>query len=171
MRACWHRRRWQSASRRSRRWRREAYWAPSGAGARLAGQLARVARASRSFSSPAAERKAWLRSLDWASSRLAICLTSVLLRDSIGGRAARRSRARSSSGRASLLTPVGRGGGRRHRGRGRGGRSRRSMRSFAAANGRLDCEQRPERIVFGHWVERRAHREEVVVIRDAAGGV
>jgi tRNA modification GTPase len=75
----------------------------------------------------------------------------------------------SSSGRASLLTPVGRGAVAVVVAEGETALAAIDA-SFVAANGRSIRQQRPERIVFGHWTS-GSHREEVVVVRDAGSGV
>lgn len=75
----------------------------------------------------------------------------------------------SSSGRASLLTPVGRGAVAVVAAEGKAALAAIDA-SFVAANERAIQQQRPERIVFGHWTS-GSHREEVIVIRDAASGV
>ena len=75
----------------------------------------------------------------------------------------------SSSGRASLLTPVGRGAVAVVVAEGEAALAAIDA-SFVAANGRSIRQQRPERIVFGHWTS-GAHREEVVVVRDVGSGV
>lgn len=70
----------------------------------------------------------------------------------------------SSSGRASLLTPIGRGAVAVVAAEGEAALAAIDA-SFVAANGRSIRQQRPERIVFGHWTS-GAPREEVVVVRD-----
>lgn len=70
-----------------------------------------------------------------------------------------------SSGRASLLTPVGRGAVAVVAAEGEAAFAAIDA-SFVAANGRLIRQQRAERIVFGHWTN-GVHREEVIVIRGA----
>jgi tRNA modification GTPase len=75
----------------------------------------------------------------------------------------------SSSGRASLLTPIGRGAVAVVAAEGEAALAAIDA-SFVAANGRSIRQQRPERIVFGHWTN-GGHREEVVVVRDADSGV
>lgn len=74
-----------------------------------------------------------------------------------------------SSGRASLLTPVGRGAVAVVAAEGEAAFSAIDA-SFVAANGRLIRRQRAERIVFGHWTS-GAHREEVVIIRGVDASV
>jgi tRNA modification GTPase len=74
-----------------------------------------------------------------------------------------------SAGRASLLTPVGRGAVAVIAAVGDAALLAIDA-SFVAANGRLIRQQRADRIVFGHWSS-GAHREEVIVLRDAVGGV
>jgi len=74
-----------------------------------------------------------------------------------------------NSGRASLLTPVGRGAVAVVAAEGAAALAAIDA-SFVAANGRSIRQQLPERIVFGHWAS-GSHREEVVVVRDAASGV
>ena len=74
-----------------------------------------------------------------------------------------------NSGRASLLTPVGRGAVAVVVAEGEAALAAIDA-SFVAANGRSSRQQLPERIVFGHWAS-GSHREEVVVVRDAASGV
>ena len=75
----------------------------------------------------------------------------------------------SSSGRASLLTPVGRGAVAVVVAEGDAALAAIDA-WFVAANGRSIRQQRPDRIVFGHWTS-GAHREEVVVVRAAGSGV
>jgi tRNA modification GTPase len=73
------------------------------------------------------------------------------------------------SGRASLLTPPGRGAVAVIAAEGEAALQA-IDESFIAANGRTIRRQRPDRIVFGHWTS-CDHREEVIVIRGADGGV
>ena len=68
------------------------------------------------------------------------------------------------SGRASLLTPLGRGAVAVVAAEGEAAFAAVDA-AFVAANGRTIREQRVDRILFGHWIS-GAHREEVVVIRD-----
>ncbi len=72
---------------------------------------------------------------------------------------------RAIAGRASLLTPVGRGAVAVVAAEGDAALLAIDA-SFVAANGRLIRQQRAERIVFGHWTS-GAHREEVIVLRGA----
>jgi tRNA modification GTPase len=74
-----------------------------------------------------------------------------------------------SSGRASLLTPMGRGAVAVVATEGEAALLAIDA-SFVAANGRLIRQQRAERIVFGHWTC-GAHREEVIVICGADDSV
>ena len=73
-----------------------------------------------------------------------------------------------SSGRASLLTSVGRGAVAVVATEGEAALAAIDA-SFVAANGRSIRQQLPERIVFGHWAS-GLHCEEVIVVRDAASG-
>ena len=67
------------------------------------------------------------------------------------------------SGRASLLTPLGRGAVAVIAAEGVAAFAAVDA-AFVAANGRTIREQRVDRILFGHWTS-GAHREEVVVVR------
>lgn len=74
-----------------------------------------------------------------------------------------------NAGRASLLTPVGRGAVAVVAAAGEAAFAAIDA-SFVAANGRAIRKQRVDRIVFGHWSS-GAHREEVIVLRGADDSV